>query len=69
MQKKKPPFLENVVPDNAVLLEAERLLERAKLARAIAHKRKDDGAKKVLTALADNFDRLAELAKKESKPR
>ena len=62
---KRERFWENAVPNN----DAERLGERAKLARAIADKRKDDGTKQVLLALADNFERLAELAKEESKSR
>ena len=53
------------MPDDAVLHDAERLRERAKQARAIAHKRKDGGTKQLLMALAENFERLAELATNE----
>jgi molecular chaperone GrpE (heat shock protein) len=53
------------MPDDAFLHDAERLRERAKQARAIAHKTKDSGAKQLLMALAENFERLAELAGSE----
>jgi hypothetical protein len=57
------------VLDDVVLDDAERLLERAKQARAMAHTRKEGGAKQLLMALAENFERLAELAKRKGKPR
>ena len=56
------------MPEDAVLHDAERLQERAKQARAIAHKRKDSGTKQLLIALAENFERLAELATNERHP-
>ena len=51
------------MPDDTVLHDTERLGEKAKQARAIAEKRKEGDTKRLLTALADNFERLAELAK------
>jgi hypothetical protein len=51
---------EKVVPDDTHLLDAERWRKRAEQARAVAHKKKDD-TKLILIALADNFERLAEL--------
>ena len=53
------------MPDDTALHDAERLRDRAKQARAMAHKRKDSGTKQVLMALAENFERLAELATEE----
>jgi DNA-directed RNA polymerase subunit K/omega len=53
------------MPGDAVLADAERFREIAKQARAIAHKRKRSGTKPVLIALAENFERLAELAANE----
>jgi molecular chaperone GrpE (heat shock protein) len=51
--------------DAAVTHDVERLRERAKQARDMAHKRKDSGTKQLLIALAENFERLAELATNE----
>jgi hypothetical protein len=51
--------------DDTVFHDAERLRDRAKQARAMAHKRKDGGTKQILMALAENFERLAELATEE----
>ena len=48
------------MPDDTVLHDAERLRDRAKQARAMAHKRKDGGTKQILMALAENFERLAD---------
>jgi hypothetical protein len=56
------------VTDDAVLHDAERLRQRAKEARAIAHKKKG-GTKQLLMALAENFERMAELARKKVKSR
>jgi hypothetical protein len=53
---------EKVVPDETNSQDAERWRVRAEQARAIARKRKD-ATKLILMALADNFERLAELAK------
>jgi propanediol dehydratase small subunit len=53
---------EKVVPDDTHSQDAEHWRVRAEQARAIAHKRKD-ATKLILMALADNFERLAELAK------
>src|SRR5215470_846480 len=47
------------------LHDAERLRERAKQAREVARKSKDSGAKRLLIALAENFERLAEHATNE----
>lgn len=57
------------MPNVAVLQDAERLRERAKQARAIAEKRTDEDTRQVLMALAENFERLAEVAKNETPPR
>jgi len=51
--------------DLVVLHDAERLRERAKQAREVARKSKDSGAKRLLIALAENFERLAEHATNE----
>jgi molecular chaperone GrpE (heat shock protein) len=51
--------------DVVVLHDAERFRERAKQAREIAHKSKDGGTKRLLIALAENFERMAELATNE----
>ena len=53
------------MPNDTVLHDAERLVEKAKQARAIAEKRKEGDTKRLLAALAENFERLAELAKNE----
>jgi hypothetical protein len=50
------------MPEDTVLHDAESLRERARQARAIAHERKDRASKQLLIALAENFERLAELA-------
>jgi len=52
--------------DDVVLHDAERLRERAKQAREVAHKSKDSGTKQLLIALAENFERMAELATSEA---
>jgi hypothetical protein len=53
----------NEVTDETLAHDATSLREQAKRARAIAHKRKKDGdTRRLLIALADNFERLAELA-------
>jgi hypothetical protein len=62
--------LEVYVPDDAVLHDAECFLERAKQARALAYKRRGGATKQALMVLAENFERLAELAgKRNAKPR
>jgi len=53
---------EKVVPDDTHSQDAERWRVRAEQARAIAHKKKD-ATKLILMAWAENFERLAELAK------
>ena len=47
-------------------LHVARLREKAEQARAIAHTRKEGGAKQLLMTLAENFERLAELARKSA---
>jgi hypothetical protein len=55
--------------DLVVLHDSERLRERAKQAREVAGKSKDSGAKRLLIVLAENFERLADLATNEMPPR
>jgi hypothetical protein len=56
------------VPDDLGLTDAECFLERAKQARALADKRREGSTKQLLIALAENFERLAELTTKEGEP-
>jgi hypothetical protein len=49
------------MPDDAVLYDADRFRERAKQAREVSHMSNGSGTKQLLMALAENFERLAEL--------